>query len=70
MSALVLHEGMSFIRHQLRGGEAEIRLQHSAEDVIQTELFRGPDARDVMDAYSSQLRQDLLEPRGSSRSRR
>jgi hypothetical protein len=42
-------------------GGLEIRLQYAANDIIQTELFRGSDARDVMDVYAAKMREELLE---------
>jgi hypothetical protein len=39
----------------------EIRVQFSADEILQTEIFRGGDAREVMDAYAAALRQELLE---------
>jgi hypothetical protein len=43
------------------GNVLELRLQYSAEDVIQSEEFSGEDAREVMDAYAAALRHELLE---------
>ena len=39
----------------------ECRLQDADGNLIQSELFRGSDARAVMDMYAAHMRQDLLE---------
>lgn len=41
-------------------GGFELRLQTTDNQVIDSEVFSGGDAREVMDAYASALRQDLL----------
>lgn len=37
----------------------EIRIQYNEDDIIASELFRGADAREVMDAYAAGAREDV-----------
>lgn len=42
-------------------GGFELRLRYSDEDIIDSEVFQGEDAREVMDAYAAALMRELLD---------